>query len=278
MGAREPPFRALVWVLCQQLLPATPPLPPWAKCLGSAPALLWKCVTKPLTAAQTPSPSLGPAGTGSEAGDSTGGLLPEPPTTLPRSPHLLGAAGQRYAGAVQAMWLLLCSWQLSSPLGSELKNNILRQRLAASSLHVLGAGSLPPAPALTPPGRTHHEPPAPFGQQKVFFSCKTPGKGCPTPRALLQARAPRGFASLAGSREEFPSVQQPQSNPPLLSCLKNVSAPPRPPLRCLLFCSEWLLASLHKASFSLPFLETSAVLPRKLPPQKATSRTPPRRK
>lgn len=118
------------------------------------------------------------------------------------------------------MWLLLCSWQLSSPLGSELKNNILRQRLAASSLHVLGAGSLPPAPALTPPGRTHREPPAPFGQQKVFFSCKTPGKSCPTPRALLQARAPRGFASLAGSQEEFPSVQQPQSNPPPCHALK----------------------------------------------------------
>lgn len=86
LGAREPPFGALVWVLCQQLLQATPPLPPWPRCSGSAPALLWKYITKPLTAAQTPSPPLGPAGTGSEAGDSTGGLLPEPPRAPPEEP------------------------------------------------------------------------------------------------------------------------------------------------------------------------------------------------
>lgn len=97
LGAREPPFRALVWVLCQQLLRATPPLPPWPRCLGSAPALLWKCISKPLMAAQTPSPSLGPAGTGTKAGDSTGGLLPETPRPsrgAPTSSARLGSVTQ----------------------------------------------------------------------------------------------------------------------------------------------------------------------------------------
>lgn len=213
-----------------------------------------------------------------------GGCCRSPPAPLPRSPHLVGAAGQRYAGAVRAMRLLLCSWQLSSPLGSELKNNILRQRLAASSLHVPGAGSLPPARSSTCPDPPRaHTPRAPgsLWAAEGFFLLQNARQRLPATSGAAPSEGPARicFPCWLSGGGISKRAAAPVQSPPLVTPSECLGSPsPSPPLPLVLFRVASCLGAVNKASFSLPFLETSAVLPRKLPPQKGTSRARPRRK